>query len=90
MREAILGTLSARASTDPMLLGSVDELERATERFLSGFGELRALQTAITRTYEDQILAPAKDMAGLYSIIEGATSRRAARIPMRSRARSRR
>lgn len=80
LREAILGTLSARASTDPMLLGSVDELERATERFLSGFGELRALQTAITRTYEDQILAPAKDMAGLYSIIEGATSRRDARI----------
>ena len=72
--------MSTRASTDPMLSGSVDELERATERFLSGFGELRTLQTTITRTYEDQILAPAKDMAGLYSIIEGATGRREARI----------
>ena len=80
LREAVLGTLSTRASTDPMLSGSVDELEGATERFLSGFGELRTLQTTITRTYEDQILAPAKDMAGLYSIIEGATSRRDARI----------
>ncbi|MEO6945017.1 MAG: ATP-binding protein [Nitrobacter sp.] len=80
LREAVLGTLSTRASTDPMLSGSVDELEVATERFLSGFGELRTLQTTITRTYEDQILAPAKDMAGLYSIIEGATSRREARI----------
>ncbi len=80
LREAVLGTLSTRASTDPMLSGSVDELERVTEHFLSGFGELRALQTTITRTYEDQILAPAKDMAGLYSIIEGATGRREAQI----------
>ena len=80
LREAVLGTLSTRASTDPMLSGSVDELEHATERFLSGFGELRTLQTTITRTYEGQILAPAKDMAGLYSIIEGATGRREARI----------
>ena len=80
LREAVLGTLSTRASTDPMLSGSVDELEHATERFLSGFGELRALQTTITGTYEDQILAPAKDMAGLYSVIEGATGRRDARL----------
>jgi hypothetical protein len=80
LREAILGTLRARASTDPILLGSVDELERATERFLSGFRELRALQTTITKTYENQILTPARDMAGLYSTIEGATSRRHARI----------
>ncbi|WP_319797763.1 ATP-binding protein [Nitrobacter sp.] len=80
LREAVLGTLSTRASTDPMLSGSVDELEHATEHFLSGFGELRALQTNITKTYEGQILAPAKDMAGLYSIIEGATDRREAAI----------
>jgi hypothetical protein len=80
LREAILGTLRARASTDPILLGSVDELERATERFLGGFRELRALQTTITKTYENQILTPIRDMAGLYLTIEGATSRRDARI----------
>ena len=40
LREAVLGTLSTRASTDPMLSGSVEELERVTERFLNGFGEL--------------------------------------------------
>ncbi len=33
LREAILGTLTTRASTDPMLSGSVNELERVTERF---------------------------------------------------------
>jgi signal transduction histidine kinase len=80
LREAILGTLNTRASTDPMLSGSVEELEHATDRFLNGFGELRALQTKITKTYEEQVLGPAKDMAGLYAIIEGATGHRDALI----------
>jgi signal transduction histidine kinase len=80
LREAVLGTLNTRASTDPMLSGSVAELERVTERFLSGFGELRTLQTTIAKTYEEQVLSPAKDMAGLYSIIEGATGQRDALI----------
>ncbi|MBI5262943.1 MAG: HAMP domain-containing histidine kinase [Bradyrhizobium sp.] len=80
LRETVLGTLTNRASKDPVLSGSVAELERATERFLNGFGELRALQATIARTYEDQVLGPARDMAGLYSVIEGATGRRDASI----------
>ncbi|HEY0908666.1 MAG TPA: HAMP domain-containing protein, partial [Bradyrhizobium sp.] len=80
LREAILGTLTTRASTDPMLSGSVEELERVTERFLNGFGELRTLQTTISKTYEQQVLSPARDMAGLYSIIEGASGHRDAPI----------
>jgi signal transduction histidine kinase len=80
LREAILGTLTTRASTDPMLSGSVNELERVTERFLDGFGELRTVQASISRTYEDQVLGPTRDMAGLYSIIEGATGHRDAPI----------
>jgi signal transduction histidine kinase len=80
LREAVLGTLTTRASTDPMLSGSVAELERVTDRFLNGFGELRSLQATITKTYEEQVLRPARDMAGLYSIIEGATGHRDALI----------
>lgn len=80
LREAVLGTLTTRASTDPMLSGSVEELERVTERFLNGFGELRGVQATISKTYEDQVLAPAREMAGLYSIIEGATGHRDASI----------
>jgi len=80
LREAVLGTLKNRASTDPMLSGSVAELERVTESFLNGFGELRAVQGAIARTYEQGVLTPAKDIAGLYAIIEGATGRREALI----------
>ncbi len=74
-REVVLGTLTKRASSDPMLSGSVERLERVTERFLNGFSELRAVQGRISRTYEEEVLTPARDMAGLYSIIEGATGR---------------
>jgi signal transduction histidine kinase len=88
LREAVLGTLTTRASTDPMLSGSVEELERVTVRFLDGFGELRAVQVTIAATYDEQVRAPAKDMAGLYSIIEGATGHRDAPIwPSLSRSR---
>jgi len=80
LREAVLGTLTTRASTDPMLSGSVEELERVTERFLNGFGELRGVQATISKTYEEQVLTPARDMAGLYTVIEGATGHRDAPI----------
>jgi len=74
-REVVLGTLTKRASNDPMLSGSVERLEHVTERFLNGFNQLRAVQGRIAKTYEDEILTAARDMAGLYSIIEGATGR---------------
>src|SRR6185295_12821066 len=44
LREAVLGTLTTRAASDPMLSGSVERLEHVTDRFLNGFGELRAVQ----------------------------------------------
>ena len=80
LRETVLGTLTTRASTDPMLSGSVQQLEHVTERFLGGFGKLRDVQATISKTYEDEVLTPARDMAGLYSIIEGATGHRDALI----------
>ncbi|MGE5159421.1 MAG: ATP-binding protein [Gemmatimonas sp.] len=80
VRESVLGTLTTRASTDPMLSGSVDELERDTERLLDGFGQLRAVQAKISKTYEEQVLGPAKDMAGIYATLEGATAQHDAQI----------
>src|SRR5260370_33124181 len=47
LREAVLGTLTTRASTDPMLSGSCEELERVTDSFLNGFGDLRGGQARI-------------------------------------------
>jgi signal transduction histidine kinase len=80
LREAVLGTLKTRGATDPMLAPAVPELTALTERFLDAFGDLRALQTAITESYESEVLAPAKQMAGLYAIIESATATKDALI----------
>ena len=72
----VLSTLRNRGAVDPVLSGSADALRAVTERFLQGFGELREVQTTITQTYENEVLKPAKEMAGLYAIIEGAIGRR--------------
>ena len=46
----------------------------------NGFSQLREVQATISKTYEEEVLTPARDMAGLYSIIEGATGHRDALI----------
>ena len=72
----VLSTLRNRGAVDPVLSGSVDELRAVTERFLLGFGEVREVQTMIEHTYENDVLKPAREMAGLYAIIEGAIGKR--------------
>ena len=76
LREAVLGTLSQHGSGDSLLSGSIDDLQKATERFLDGFGDLRTEQATIAKTYEDEVLAPARDMSGLYAIIDSAVEGR--------------
>src|SRR5215475_7949924 len=73
LREAVLGTLKARGGQDPMLSAAVPELTGITERFLGAFGDLRALQSTMARSYEGEVLKPAKQMAGLYAVIVSAT-----------------
>jgi signal transduction histidine kinase len=72
----VLSTLRNRGAVDPIVSGSADELRAVTERFLQGFGEVRDVQNTINEIYESEVLKPAREMAGLYPIIEGAISRR--------------
>ena len=72
----VLSTLRNRGTVDPVLSGSVDELRAVTERFLLGFGQVREVQAMIEQTYEGDVLKPAREMAGLYAIIEGAIGKR--------------
>ncbi len=51
---------------------SAEDLMQATERFVNGFSDLRNVQSAITTSYENQVLKPAQEMAGLYAILEDA------------------
>ena len=75
LREAVLGTLRRRGSSDPILSGSVEELALVTERFFNGFGDLRVEQAKISETYESAVLKTARDMANLYADIERAVVR---------------
>jgi len=80
LRSSILRTLQDRAFLNPLLTASGAQVMQATERFVAGFDELRNLQTGIMTTYEQQVLAPAREMSGLYAIVEGATGDRTALI----------
>ena len=70
LREAVLGTLGLRGQDDPMLSSSVNELSAATERLFDGFADLRAEQTAISQTYDAEVVAPANTIAGLYTALD--------------------
>ena len=72
----VLSTLRNRGAVDPIVSGSAAELQAVTERFLEGFGQVRELQKTINDTYDSEVLKPAREMAGLYPIIEGTISRR--------------
>jgi signal transduction histidine kinase len=80
LRKSLLGTLQNRAFVDPIFAASVADVVQATERFVAGFDDLRNVQAAIMDTYENQVLAPAREMSGLYAIVEGATTDRSALV----------
>jgi signal transduction histidine kinase len=88
LRKSLSSTLQDRAFVDPLLSASAADVVQATERFVAGFDQLRSVQTAIMVTYENQVLAPAREMSGLYAIVEGATTDRSALVwPALSRSR---
>jgi signal transduction histidine kinase len=72
----VLSTLRNRAAIDPVLSGSADQLRTVTERFLIGFEQVREIQTTIGQTYDNDVRKPAKDMAGLYAILESSIGNR--------------
>jgi signal transduction histidine kinase len=72
----VLSTLRNRGAMDPVLSKSADQLRAVTEQFLQGFSKVREVQTTITQIYDDDLLKPAKDMAGLYAIIESSIGSR--------------
>jgi signal transduction histidine kinase len=73
LRESVLDTLRGRGPADTGLADRLYALTGITERFLGGFDDLRTLRDGVPRLYEAEIAKPTRDIAGLYSIIDGAT-----------------
>lgn len=74
-RESLISNLRVQAGLDTLVANTAQKLIGLTERFVAGFDELRNTRSAISRTYETEVLRPAKDMAGSYAILDGATHR---------------
>lgn len=72
-RGALLATLRTQASVDLAAAGSVGELVELTEQFIRGFDQLRDVRTAVNRIYDDEVIKPAREMSGLFAIVESAT-----------------
>src|SRR5215204_5742869 len=73
-REALMSRLRAQASIDPLTAGPAQALIEITERFITGFDDLRAVRSSLSAIYDTDVLRPARDMAGLYAIIDSTIS----------------
>ncbi|MBN8920053.1 MAG: HAMP domain-containing protein, partial [Rhizobiales bacterium] len=79
-RVALMDRIRKEATTEPTLAGSVQTLTQVTDRFLAGFEQLREVRDSIGKIYEADVVGTARDIAGLYADLEGATSSREAPI----------
>jgi signal transduction histidine kinase len=85
LREAVLGTLGLRGKDDEILSSAVNELSAATERLFDGFADLRAEQTAISQTYDAEVVTLARAIAHLYTDIHRAVDSREGEVLARVR-----
>jgi signal transduction histidine kinase len=74
-QEPLVSQWRVQARLNPLIAEPARALTDITERFLAGFSELASLRARITQTYETDVLRRAREMAGLYAIVEGASSR---------------
>lgn len=70
-RASVTEKLRSQPDQDPTTREQLAQLADLMERFLKGFDDLRTVRNAISETYETDVLRPAREMAGLYAIIDG-------------------
>jgi signal transduction histidine kinase len=74
-RESLISNLRVQGSLDTFVADTARKLIGLTQRFVSGFDDLRNTRAMISRIYETEVLRPAKDMAGLFALLDGSTQR---------------
>ncbi|HEY7385935.1 MAG TPA: HAMP domain-containing sensor histidine kinase [Beijerinckiaceae bacterium] len=72
-REALISSLRVQATIDPVVNQVSRELIGITERFVTGFDDLRAVRSAVSRTYEADVLLPIREMVRLHASLDAAT-----------------
>lgn len=71
-RTSVTEMLQSHPEADAAIAERVSRLGELLDRFLKGFDDLRNVRTAISDTYENDVLRPAREMSGLYAIIDSA------------------
>ncbi|WP_407522270.1 sensor histidine kinase [Methylobacterium oryzisoli] len=71
LRDTLIGRLRVQARLDPLIAAPAERLREVTERFIDGFSALRDTRARIWDTYETGMAQPAREMSGLYAVIEG-------------------
>lgn len=73
-QDELLSRLKATRVPESEIADELNALAEITRRFLAGFDALREVNGRIRSVYEDEFLKAATDTAGLYAIIDSATS----------------
>ncbi|ACA15487.1 integral membrane sensor signal transduction histidine kinase [Methylobacterium sp. 4-46] len=71
LRDTLIGRLRVQARLDPLIARPSETLREVTERFIAGFSALRETRARISQIYEGRLAGPAREMSGLYALIEG-------------------
>jgi HAMP domain-containing protein len=77
---ALQSNLIPRAADDPVLRPATRSLSDITNRLVGGFDALRAVRDKIAEIYDGEVLTPAREMTGLYAILESTIEGRTALI----------
>jgi signal transduction histidine kinase len=75
---ALQSNLIPLAAEDPALRPATRSLSDITNRLVGGFDALRAVRDKIAEVYDGEVLIPAKEMSGLYAILESTIEGRTA------------
>jgi C4-dicarboxylate-specific signal transduction histidine kinase len=67
---ALQSNLIPRAAEDPALQQATRSLSNITNKLVAGFDALRDTREKIAEIYDTEVLTPAREMTGLYAIVE--------------------
>jgi signal transduction histidine kinase len=77
---ALQSNLIPRAAEDPALRPATRSLSAITNKLVAGFDALRDTREKIAEIYDTEVLTPAREMTGLYAIVESTIEGQAALI----------
>jgi signal transduction histidine kinase len=73
-RQDLLSRLEAIKASESSRAVDITEISITMLRLFTGFESLRANRALVVRIYEEEVLKPAREMAGLYAILTTSTS----------------